>query len=484
MHRLLVFVGAAFLLCCGRPPVAQERQAAPEAAGSAVPRDETVCVHTADFGERFSAAARAIRPAMVSIRPGKAGRRDRGESSVEGLPLDLLLRTLPMQQGKPDRRGMGSGVVIDDRGNILTSNHIVEGASTLRVQLLDGRQLTAKVVGTDAKTGLAVINVTGQGAELQPAQLGDSDKLQIGEWVMSCGTLPGPRQIVYTGMVNAVGRGNPGIAEYEDFIQTDAAVHPGASGGPLVDGGGRVVGITTVVASDSGTNHGGAGFAMPINMARNLATQLIARGRIVRGSIGVYLANVSDELAHSFGYRGSGGALVQDVALDGSAARAGLQPGDIIIERDGRPVANAADMRTAIASLAPGTTTPLRVFRDGKQRSFQVEIEELPAVAAPSAVGTAAQPRWGMEFAEITPELRERLDLGQNQRGVVILRVTPNSAADDAGLRPGDLVAGIGEHEVEDADHASRLLLTASSPVRLRIVHDGRGSFVVLNGPE
>ncbi|HKU45011.1 MAG TPA: trypsin-like peptidase domain-containing protein [Polyangiales bacterium] len=389
-----------------------------------------------------------------------------------------------MQREKPDRRGTGSGVVIDASGNILTSKHVVEGASTLRVQLLDGRELAAKLVGTDARTDFAVINASGQGVELQPAQLGDSDKLQVGEWVMASGTEPGPRQTVYAGMINAVGRGSPGIAEYEDFIQTDAAVHPSASGGPLVDAAGRVVGITTVVSSESGTGRATSGFAIPINMARSLANQLLARGRIVRGSIGVYVANVSDELAHSFGYRGTGGALVQDVAPQGSGARADVQPGDIVVESNGRPVANAADLRAFVASLAPGSKATLRVFRNGTQRSLEVEVEELPAVATASNAASAERPRWGMELTEITPELRERLNLAESQHGAVVLQVNPNSAADDAGLRAGDLIANVGEQDVQDADHARRLLLTANPPVRLRVVHDGRGSFVILNGPE
>lgn len=485
MRRFFAFAGLASMLSCARPPAAQvEQRSAPEPAGHAAALLGPVCPRTADFGQRFVEAAKAVRPALVAIRPGKPGPRDDEGSSVDGTPLDLLLRAMPIQREKPDRRGGGSGVVIDDRGNILTSNHVVEGATTLRVQLLDGRELSARLVATDAKTDLAVINASGQGIDLQPAQLGDSDKLQVGEWVISCGTQPGPRQSVYAGMVNAVGRGSPGIAEYEDFIQTDAAIHPSASGGPLVDGDGRVVGITTVVASEGGASGGATGFAMPINMARSLADQLLTRGKIARGSIGVYVANISDDLAHSFGFRGSGGALVQDVAPESSGARAGLQPGDIIVDQEGRPVPNAAALRASIASLAPGTKTQLRVFRDGKQRTFEVEVEELAAVATASGAGPAEQPRWGMELAEITPELRKRLDLGESQRGAVVLQVSPNSAADDVGLRPGDLIARVGEHDVQDADHARRLLLTAKAPVRLRIVHDGRGSFVILNGPE
>ncbi len=378
---------------------------------------------------------------------------------------------------------MGSGVVIDDSGHILTSNQIIEGTSTVRVELHDGREVSANVVGSDPKTDVALIKVSVEARTLQSAQLGDSDKLQLGEWVMASGIEAGSRQTVFAGIVNAVGRGSPGIAEYEDFIQTVAALDPSTSGGPLVDRSGHVVGIATAAGSQRGSN-AGVGFAIPIHMARNVVEQLLTRGKVVRGNIGVYFGNISDELAHSFGYRGSGGALVQDVPPEGPGARAGLEPGDIVLEHNGRPVSNATDLRNAIASLAPGTTTKLRVFREGKQRSFEVAVEELPAIATTAGAGSGEQPRWGMELAEITPELRERLALSATQRGAVVLQVTPNSAAEDAGLRAGDLIASVGESEVQDADQARRLLLTAKAPVRLRIVHDGRGSFVILQGPK
>jgi serine protease Do len=485
MRRFCLLVSIAGLsMSCARTPAAPvDRRGPSDAAGPAAAASQAVCPPAAsDFGTEFIDAAKLIRPALVSILPGNPARRDASESALEGTPFDIFLRSLPMQKQKQDRRGVGSGVLMDHNGNILTSNHIVEGASTVRIQLFDGRELTANLVGSDAKTDLAVVRVPAAGLELQPAQLGDSDKLQLGEWVMSCGIEAGSRQTVYAGIVNAVGRGSPGIAEYEDFIQTFAAIHPSTSGGPLVDRTGRVVGITTTGAAQSGGN-GGAGFAIPINMARSVLEQLLTRGKVVRGNIGVYVGNISDELAHSFGYRGSGGALVQDVAPEGPGARADVRPGDIIIEQNGRPVANATDLRNAVASLAPGTTTKLRVFRDGRQRMLEVGVEELPGVATTTGAVTGEQPRWGMELAEITPELRERLVLGATQRGAVVLQVTANSPAEDAGLRAGDLITNIGENEVHDADQARRLLLTAKAPVRLRIVHDGRGSFVILQGP-
>lgn len=486
MRSFIGLVSVALLLSCTHPPAARvERRDAPESAGRTAASAETACARTPDFGERFIQSAKVIRPALVAILAGKPGRRTELAPSGDGTTLDMLLPRLPLQREKPERRRTGSGVVFDASGNILTSNHIVADASTLRVQLLDGRMVSARVVGADAKSDLALIHVSQRGFTLPPAQLGDSDKLQVGEWVMSSGTQPGPRQIAYAGVVNAVGRGSPGIAEYEDLIQTDAAVHPNTSGGPLVDGSGQVVGITTIVASESGASHLAGGFAVPINMARNLAQQLLTRGKIVRGRIGVYVTNVSDELAHSFGFRGSGGALVQDVAPDSAGARAGLQPGDIIVERSGKPIASAAELRAAIAGTAPGTKLQLRVFRDGKGRALEVEVEEQPAVATTTVAGKAAvEPRLGLELGEITPQLRERLDLEETQPGAVVLQVSPNSAADDAGVRVGDLIASIGDQEVQDADHARRLLLTAKTPVRVRIVHDGRGTFVILNGPE
>lgn len=434
-------------------------------------------------GFQFIEAVRVIRPSVVSFSSNRAARRVTGESPLEGTPLDVLLRARPLLRGAPEPRVIGSGIVLDDEGNILTNNHILEGADTTRVRFFDGHEAVANVVGTDPKTDLAVVRVSPTELQLQPAPFGDSDLLQVGQWVLACGSPPGSNITVSAGVISSIGRGSASWAENEDVIQTDATINDGNSGGPLVDRAGKVVGINTAVAAQSGDPNTGIGLAIPIKMAKSVASQLISKGKVVRGDIGVYVGTVTDELAHSFGFRGSGGALVQDVSSDTAGSRADLQPGDIIVERDGIAVESASDFRNAIANLSPGSSVKLQIFREGKLRSVEVEVSELPAMATvASPAPTVDQMRWGIELTEMTPELAERLQIGSSQ-GAVIVQVYPNSPADDAGLRVGDLVASVGDTEVKDVEQARRLLLTAKAPMRLRVVHDGRGTFVVLSEP-
>jgi serine protease Do len=376
---------------------------------------------------------------------------------------------------------VGSGVLADNQGNILTNHQIVEGADTVGVQLADGRRFDAKVVGSDPKTDIALIRLGSGVEDLQAATFGDSEKLRVGEWVMACGSAIDQTHAVSAGILSAVGRGSAGIAEHEDFIQTDAEVALANSGGPLVDRKGHVIGINTRMGAREGV---GGGFAIPINMARAVMKQLIDAGKVVRGDIGAYVGHVSDELALSFGYRGNGGVLVQDVAAESPAGRAGLEPGDIIVERGGKPVENAIVFRRAIANSIPGATLQLQVFRDGKRSNVEVEIGELQAIAPTAGTpGGSGQLVWGLEFTDVTLELQKRLALATNE-GAVVVQVNPNSPADDAGVRVGDLVASVGETDVLNADQARRALLTAKAPVRLRIVHDGRGVFVMLRRGE
>ncbi|HET8933477.1 MAG TPA: trypsin-like peptidase domain-containing protein [Polyangiales bacterium] len=434
-----------------------------------------------DFGTQLIQAAKAIHPSLVAISSSNMATRSDLETPLDETPLEFLLKGVPMARQKLERRGAGSGVIVDSAGRILTTHHVVEGSDTIKVRLSDGRDVTAKIVGADPRTDLAVLQINKQSPDIQPAALGDSDKLQVGEWVLSCGTPFGMRQSVSAGIISAVGRGSAGIAEYEDFLQTDAAITANNSGGALVNRDGQLIGINTAVASRSSGSDDGIGLVIPINMARKIMTQLLDRGKMVRGDVGVYVSNVSAELAHSFSFRKSGGALVQDITRDATGARAGIEAGDIIVECNNQAISSAADFRNAIANLAPGTKAALQVFRDGKTRPIQVEVAEAPAALSPDTATPLDEPlRWGLELTEITPELKQRLALSSAQ-GAVISKVIPSSAGDDAGLRAGDLLVSVGDTAVRNAEQARRLMLMAKAPVRLRIVHDGRGMFVIVN---
>lgn len=460
---------------------------APPPTPATTPNSATTSTAPAtDFRHQFVLAAKAISPAVVAITSTSVTRPTARHES--GSPFDFFFRgeRSPETRGEV-RQGIGSGVIIDTQGNVLTNNHVVEGADTLKVVLADNQEITAKLVGTDPKSDLAVVKIDPGKVKLTAAVLGDSDKLEVGEWVIACGSPFGLRQTVSAGIVSAIGRGNVGITEYEDFIQTDAAINPGNSGGPLVDLEGRVVGINTAIASQTGGNNG-VGFAIPISMARFVLEQLVKTGKVVRGYVGLLIGDMNEDLAESFQYHGSGGALVQDVTSSGPGERAGLKPGDIIIERDSRPIPSAGAFRNGIADTPPGKSVKLAIWRDGKRLEVPVTLGELPVsgrLAATRGSGGGSTPtpkepaRWGVGLTDITPELAQRLQLGA-ARGALVQQVQSDSPAEAAGLTPGDVIVSIGDREVKKASEARDILSKSEGPLRLRVVREGHGFFLVL----
>jgi serine protease Do len=477
------------ILACSSTASTQNdaRQTIPAPAAASAP---SKVAEPADFRRQFVEVARTVRPSVVAIAavstvevPGARGL----PFGLEGSPFEHFFR-MPGRGGprKQKRRGMGSGVIVDAQGTILTNNHVVDGADELTVVLDDDRELDAEILGTDPKTDVAVIRVKpGQpGADnLRSAAFGDSDELEVGEWVMAIGAPFGLKQTVSAGIVSAVGRGNMGIADYEDFIQTDAAINPGNSGGPLVGLDGRVVGINTAIASRTGGNQG-IGFAIPINMARSVMHQLLDGGSVTRGYLGVYIADLSKDLAESFGFEGDDGVLIQDVGEQGPAAEAGLKAGDIVYERDGKPVEDVVTFRNGIAQTPPGTKVALGIWRDGKKKSIAVTLGTLPGDEQQANVGKPGkarkQGRWGLGLGDVTPELAQRFELG-DARGALVMQVRPESPAAEAGLRPGDLIGKVKGKRVASAKEAVKLLRDAGDgPLRLWVIREGRGRFVLL----
>jgi serine protease Do len=489
-HKLLATVSLALSLACSNTASTQRdagtTATAPQAQpASAVQANAKALPSPNELSRAFVEVARTVRPSVVAVT---------SVSTVQapsfGSPFDFFFRGVPRPEGgrQQRRQGIGSGVIIDTRGFVLTNNHVVQDADELKVVLGDDRELEAEVVGTDPNTDLAVIKIKDAkvAQTLQPATLGDSDALEVGEWVMAVGSPFGLRQTVSAGIISAVSRGRVGIADYEDFIQTDAAINPGNSGGPLVSLNGRVIGINTAIASQTG-GYQGVGFAIPISMARTVMKQLIEHGEVVRGYLGVYITDVSEELAKSFNYPAKGGALVQDVSPDGPAAKAGLKPGDIVTKRDGKQVTDTVVFRNAIAATKPGTTVSLHVWREGKEQELKVKLEELPndqgrsARRAPSGPGRSGTSGRGLQLSDLTPELKRRLG-AQVESGAVVVGVAPGSAAEGAGLAPGDVIVQIGDQVVKNASDTARLLNRANpaAPLRLRVVREGRGLFVIL----
>jgi len=463
-------------------------QPAPPMASSATEAPKTATSHS-DFRRLFIDVAKVVRPSVVAVTSVSTV----DSRAEEGNPLEWFFRGNPQGQrgGKQKRQGMGSGVIVSRDGLVLTNNHVVADADELTVVLQDDRELAAELVGADPKSDIAVIRIKDKAAaaKLVPAQLGDSAKLEVGEWVMAIGSPFGLKQTVSAGIVSAVGRGNVGIVDYEDFVQTDAAINPGNSGGPLVNLDGRVIGINTAIASRTGGNNG-VGFAIPVNMARAVMDQLVDHGGVVRGYIGVFIGNLDNELAKSFGYQGKAGVLVQDVAPDGPGAKAGLIAGDIVTERDGKAVADVVSFRNGIAASRPGSAVKLAVWRSGKRVDLNVTLGELPddgKANAPRKQGKApssnseSESRIGLRLDDISPAQRERFALNDT-KGALIVGVAPGSAAEEAGLRPGDVITQIGNDAVANATDAQHAVQKAGkkAPLRLRIVREGRGSFTLV----
>jgi serine protease Do len=346
------------------------------------------------------------------------------------------------------------------------------------VTLSDDRQFDAKVIGTDAQTDLAVVRI--EASNLVPAQLGDSDKLKVGQWVLAMGNPFGLTQTVTAGIISATGRANVGIADYEDFIQTDAAINPGNSGGPLVNLDGEVIGINTAIASRNG-GYQGIGFAIPSNMARQIMSAIIDEGHVVRGWLGVVIQALTPELAQSFGYDGTDGVLIGDVTRDGPAASAGIESGDIVLKFGDVEIEDFNQLKNRVAATAPGTKVDVLVWRNGERMTIPVEIGELESPG--DLGGGGGQPQeLGVSLRTITPEIAAQLGLDENATGVVVTAVEPGSAAEESGLRRGDVIVTVGSTPIEDlADFSAALrTLDLDAGVRLRVMTDGMQRFVFL----
>ncbi|MEE9515427.1 MAG: DegQ family serine endoprotease, partial [Candidatus Brocadiales bacterium] len=353
------------------------------------------------------------------------------------------------------QQGFGSGVIVDQRdGNayILTNNHVVEGADEIYV-IMPGKkkELKAEIVGADPPTDVAVIKIDGDG--LPVAKLGNSDDVHVGDWVLAVGNPFGLTQTVTSGIISAVGRANVGIADYEDFIQTDAAINPGNSGGPLVNLQGEVIGINSAIFTRTG-GYQGIGFAIPINMAKTVMNSLIEHKKVIRGWLGVSIQDVSEELAESFGLPVAEGVLIGDVTPDSPAERAGVQRGDVVVGYQGKKVDDTNDLRNLVAQTPVGTEASLEVIRDNKPVHLTVDIGEQPADlfargGAPGEPEAAEPPRdYGMSLEDLDPNLAQRFGYEDETEGVLVTDVMPGGLASTAGLRPGDLVKEVNRQRI------------------------------------
>jgi serine protease Do len=386
---------------------------------------------------------------------------------------------IPQEQRE---RSLGSGVLVSPDGYILTNNHVVEGASDIKISLADKREFEAHIVGTDSKTDVAVLKI--EAKNLPVMTFGDSSKMQVGDFALAVGNPFGVGETVTMGIISATGRGGLGIEDYEDFIQTDAAINPGNSGGALVNVGGELIGLNAAIISGGGGNQG-VGFAVPVNMARNVMEEILKHGKVTRGWLGISIQTLTPAMAKAFGQTGQvRGALVTDVTPDSPAARSGLQRGDIVLEMNGEPVTDSRALSLKIATLAPGTTVRLKVSRDGRDRDISVTLGELPSKKSrteETGGGAGAGPRFGISVEPLTPQLARQLGLSPQTTGVVIDDIQPGSAAEEAGLHRGDVIQSVNHKPVKSVDELQSALRQAGNePALLLIDRGGNHLFIVV----
>ncbi len=352
------------------------------------------------------------------------------------------------------QRGQGSGFIISSDGYILTNNHVVGGADSISVKLADGRKFKAKVIGKDPQSDVAVIKINATGLPVLP--LGNSDALQVGEWVIAIGNPFGLTQTVTVGVVSAKGRSRLGITDYEDYIQTDAAINPGNSGGPLINIHGQAIGINSAIFSRSG-GYMGIGFAIPINMAKAVKDQLIKNGKVIRGWLGVVIQELDEDLAKSFGLKKTEGVLISEVAENSPAKKAGLKSGDIILKMDGHKVYDIGELRNKIALTPPGTKVTFDILREGKHKTVTVTIEEKPGGMSVAMNKHEILKQLGLVVQELTPDLAQQFGYREGQ-GVLVAEVEPGSLAAQAGIEPGQLIEEVNRIKVSTLKEFLRAL--------------------------
>ncbi len=438
----------------------------------------------------FPGVARATMPGVVNISTSRTVRN-------QGAPVSPFMNDPFFKhffgeeysrrfQIPRERReaSLGSGVIVSGDGYIVTNAHVVEKADRIKVHLADKREFSGKVVGSDPKTDIAVIKI--QGKDLPVLNWGDSDRIEVGEYVLAIGNPFGLNSTVTLGIVSAVGRSNMGIEQYENFIQTDAAINPGNSGGALVNTRGELIGINTAIFSRTG-GYMGIGFAIPSNMAKSVMDSLIKTGKVVRGYLGVSIQDVNAKIAGQFGLDKAEGALVSDVVGGAPAEKAGIQSGDVIIRYDGKPVENTTVLRNRVADTPVGRTVEVEVLRDKKPKTFKVRIAEQPKDMTASGGESVDDDKnatlAGLSVRNLSRETSQGLNLPRGTQGVVVSEVEPGSPADEAGILAGDVILDINRKPVRNTADFRKLAgtLGKNDTVLLRIVRNGQRLFVAVN---
>jgi serine protease Do len=438
----------------------------------------------------FAPVVEKVAPSVVTVFTSQTVSRSAQSFPFSDDALRQFFGGQVPRQGKQTLQGLGSGVIVSNDGYILTANHVVSGAEEIMVGLgTELRKYKAKKVGTDPGTDVALLKI--EEKNLPAITFADSDKARAGDIVLAVGNPFGLRQTVTMGIISAIGRGGVGIVDYENFIQTDAAINMGNSGGALVDIKGQLLGINTAIFSRSGGNQG-IGFAVPANLAREVMQSLREKGRVVRGYIGASVQPLTPELADAMKLKGEPtGALVGEVVPNSPSQKAGIKTGDVITAVNGKKVSDARELRLMIGTMAPGTKVQIEVNREGQTKAFNVELAEMPAGAAGQGVEASPEESpqtekmtvfGGVAVADITDDIRSALNLPREVQGAVIAEIDADSPAAKAGLREGDVIQEVNKQVVKNAKDlvAANKRLKPNEKILIRVYSQGRSGYLAL----
>jgi serine protease Do len=493
--RTGVAVGAAALLVTG----AWHMSAAPGEAAQSVAAQPPAITHAIAGGrDSYADIVKVIAPSVVTIRvEGKASASPAQFQFPDAPSSDFFRRFFgdpgdrddpapAPRQRAPRQRGLGSGVVVSDDGYILTNNHVVDGADNIQVDLTDGQNVTetisAKLVGTDKPSDLAVIKINKSG--LHPLAMANSENVQVGDVVLAVGNPLGVGQTVTMGIISAKGRSTgSGSGSYEDFLQTDAPINQGNSGGALVNLKGELVGINSQILSSTGGNIG-IGFAIPSNMAKHVMDQLRTNGKVTRAQLGVVVQPVTSDLAESLGLKSVNGALIGSVTAGSAADRAGLKRGDVIMSFNGQAVHDTNMLRNRVSETAPGSNADVTIIRDGSEKHVSVKLDQASGdkiARRDNESGGADQSSLGVAVAPLTPELASRYKLPRDAHGIVVQDVDPDGRAADAGIQAGDVIEEVNRQPVQSVeDLRAALGKNTDRPVLLLVNREGSSRFVTV----
>jgi serine protease Do len=429
--------------------------------------------------QSFADLAEVLGPTVVNIKSTKVQKTENPDISdfPEGPFGDIFKRFFGDSPRLPQRfksQAEGSGVIIDANGTILTNNHVVDGANEIIVTMTDKKEYKAKVIGRDPKTDLAVIRIDGKGP-FRIANLGDSEAARVGEWVIAIGNPFGLSNTVTAGIISAKGR-VIGAGPYDDFIQTDAPINPGNSGGPLFNMKGEVIGINTAIIP----NGQGIGFSVPINTAKTLLPELVSKGKVTRGFLGVNIQNLTDDLASSLKVKSTKGALVGDVLSGSPAEKAGVKRGDIIIGFNNKEIKDSHDLSATVAATPVDKQVPLKIIRDGKEMTLQIKTGQLDAAETPTqTTKETSKGKWGLQIEDLTPDTARQLGV-KGVQGVVVAGVQPESPADEASIQRGDIILEIDRHSVKNVADARQLLEKKDLKQVLMLIQRGTNTVYIV----